>query len=255
MFGLNGKTAFVTGAGSGIGAAVAAAVVRAGGHVGVFDVDVDRAAATCDALGDDAIALSGDVRSSEHVRVALERTHEHFGSIDIVANVAGVIRYGRSDDFDERDWRFVIDVNLTGTWLVIKHALPLLAQPAASIINTASVQGMASQRLVAAYSASKAAVISLTRTLALDHASDGVRVNCVLPGSVRTPMLRSAAEAFCPDDPDSAIEAWGQQHPLGHVIEPEDVAQVYVFLASDASSAMTGSAIPVDAGLIARLAL
>ena len=163
--------------------------------------------------------------------------------------------YGDTDSLSFEDWDRVIGINLTASWLVSKEALPHLRKTQGSIIHTASVQGFASQPLVVAYTASKGGVVALTKAMAIDHAPSGIRVNCVCPGSVRTPMLRQGAELFSPEDPEGAMNEWGRKHPLGRLLEPEDVAPTYVFLASHLARAITGVALPVDGGLIARLAV
>jgi NAD(P)-dependent dehydrogenase (short-subunit alcohol dehydrogenase family) len=140
-------------------------------------------------------------------------------------------------------------------FLAMKHAIPQMrARGGGSVINLASVQAFASQPNVAAYSASKGAIVAMTRTLALDHAADGIRVNCVCPGSVHTPMLRYGAEYFFDDrEPDATMDDWGRQHPIGRLIQPDDVAGLVAFLGSDEASAITGAPYLIDGGLLARL--
>ncbi|MBI4304983.1 MAG: SDR family oxidoreductase, partial [Chloroflexi bacterium] len=121
------------------------------------------------------------------------------------------------------------------------------------IVNTASVQGFASQRLVAAYAASKGGVIALTRTMALDHAPDNIRVNCICPGSIDTPMVRQAAERFASDDPARAIAGWAAAHPVGRIGSPDEVAKAVLYLASPDASFVTGASLVIDGGLLANL--
>lgn len=254
-----GKTALVTGAGAGIGAAVAHALAAAGARVGVLDADPAAAEATAAAVtaaGGEALALGADVRVEAEVARAVEALAGAFDGIDVLANVAGVVRYGAAPDFSEEDWDYVIDVNLKGPFLTARHVVPhLRARGGGTIVNTASVQAFASQRTVAAYSASKGGVVSMTRTLALDHAREGIRVNAIAPGSVRTPMLRDAAERFGPDDPESTMAGWGKLHPIGRLIEPEEVAEAVLFLAGPRSGAITGTTLLIDGGLSAGLPL
>ncbi len=254
---LDGKIAIVTGGGKGIGAAVCAAFTEEGAAVGVLDYDADAAEAVARQLRDKgyaAQAFQADVRRAPNAEAAVARTVERFGGLDILINNAGVARYGEAPDFSEEDWDLVIDTNLKGPFLMAKYAIPAMRQRGGgAIVNTASVQAFASQQLVAAYSASKGGVVSMTRTMALDHAKDNIRVNCVCPGSVRTPMLRYAADLFVPDDPEAAMESWGRLHPIGKLTEPEDVARVFVFLASEDARVVTGAPFLVDGGLLAKL--
>jgi NAD(P)-dependent dehydrogenase (short-subunit alcohol dehydrogenase family) len=248
---LAGKVALVTGAASGIGAATVRELVAQGARVGALDVDIAGAAAV--ARGE-AVAFGCDVRDDASVRAAVHGVAERFGGLDIAVGCAGVVRYGRVDELRLADWDMQLDTNLRGVFLLARHAIPLLRERGGgAIVNVASTQAFASQELVPAYAASKGAVVALTRTLALDHARDGIRVNAVGPGSVDTAMLRSAAGVFSPGDPDAAIEQWGASHPIGRVIEPGEVARVIAFLASDAASAVTGTTYMVDGGATAKL--
>ena len=185
---------------------------------------------------------------------AIGRTVEEFGGVDLLVNNAGVVIYGEAPDFADEDWDTVLDTNLKGQFLMSKFAIPeMRRRGGGAIVNLSSVQALISQREVAAYAASKGGVVSLTKTLALDHAKDNIRVNCVLPGSVRTPMLWHAAE-LAPGDPDKTIEQWGRIHPRGTVIEPEEIASVVLFLLSNDASAVTGAACVADGGLSAQAA-
>lgn len=255
---LTDRVVVVTGAGAGIGAAVARMAAAEGAAVAVLDVDEAAARAVADeiaATGASASAHAVDVRSAEQVSAAIEVVESHHGRIDALANIAGVVRYGDVTELSEDDWDFQIDTNLKGVYLTCRSAIPAMRRAGGgAIVNTASAQAFASQPLVAAYSASKAGVVSMTRTLALDHAADSIRVNCVCPGSVETPMLRYGAEHLASGVPaEQTMHSWGEQHPLGTLIQPDDVAQVVIFLLSDDARAVTGSPYLVDAGLTARL--
>ncbi len=258
MSALEGKVALVTGAASGIGAATVFELAAQGARVGVLDLDTAAAQRVADAIGNaggEAAAFGCDVRDGDAVHDAVGGVAERFGGLDIAVASAGVIRYGRVDEIDEADWDFQIDTNLRGVFLVARHAIPLMrARGGGAIVNVASTQAFASQELVPAYSASKGAVVALTRTMALDHARDRIRVNAVGPGSVDTAMLHYAADHFSPQNPDAAIQGWGASHPIGRVIEPAEVARVIAFLASDAASAVTGATYLVDGGATAKLA-
>lgn len=257
--GFEGKVVLVTGAGSGIGAAIATTFGRAGASVAAFDRDESRLKQTCDALsasGAKVISVAGDVRSSTDAKRAVEACTRDLGGLQVLVNNAGVVRYGEVVDLTEEDWDLQVDTNLKGQFLMSKQAIAWMrGHGGGAVVNMASVQALASQPLVAAYSASKAGVVALTKTMAIDHGKDGVRVNCVLPGSVLTDMLVDSAHRFAPEDPAGALAKWGFAHPLGRVIRPEEVAEVVAFLASDAASAVTGAAYLVDGALSARLAI
>jgi NAD(P)-dependent dehydrogenase (short-subunit alcohol dehydrogenase family) len=249
-----GKVALVTGAGAGIGAATAKALAAEGAAVAVVDRDPATAEAVASEIG--GLPLRADVRSSPDARAAIGDCAARLGGLDVLVNNAGVVRYGELPDLSEEDWDLQLDTNLKGPYLMARFAIPLMRERGGgAIVNLSSGQAVASQPLVAAYSASKAGVVAMTKTMAIDHGKDNIRVNCVLPGSVRTPMLHQGAELFGPDDPEAAMEAWGREHPIGRVIEPEEVASVILFLASDDAAAVTGAAYLADGGLTARLAI
>jgi NAD(P)-dependent dehydrogenase (short-subunit alcohol dehydrogenase family) len=196
----------------------------------------------------------GSVANASDAKRFVDSTVERFGHLDLLVNNAGVVIYGEVPDFSEEDWDTVVDTNLKGHFLMAKYAIPEMRKGGGgAIVNVASVQALVSQRGVAAYSASKGGVVSLTKTLALDHAKDAIRVNSVLPGSVRTPMLERAAELE-PGDPEQTIAAWGRLHPRGTVMAPEEIASLVLFLLSDDASAVTGAAYTADAGLSVQAA-
>ena len=240
----------------GIGAAVARALAAEGAAVSLVDLDRGAAEAVSDEItksGARAIPIVANIGRSSQAEQAISRTVEEFGGLDLLVNNAGVVIYGEAPEFAEEDWDTVLDTNLKGQFLMSKFAIPEMRRRGGRIVNLSSVQALISQREVAAYAASKGGVVSLTKTLALDHAKDMIRVNCVLPGSVRTPMLWHAVE-LAPGDPDETIEQWGKIHPRGTVIEPEEIAAVVLFLLSDDASAVTGAACVADAGLSAQAA-
>lgn len=251
-----GKVAFVTGAGMGIGEAVAKRLAAEGASVAVVDFNRDSAERVAAGL-DRALALEVDVRDAQAVSAAVERTVSEFGGLDAVMSIAGLARYGTADELSEDDWDAVMDTNAKGPFLVAKYAIPHLRQRGGgSIINMASVQAFGSQQTVCAYAASKGAVVSMTKTLALDHAHDQIRVNCICPGSVETPMLHQSADTFHAGADKSKIFAeWGRLHPLGRVIQPAEVAALACFLASDEAAAITGAPYLIDGGLTAKLAV
>jgi NAD(P)-dependent dehydrogenase (short-subunit alcohol dehydrogenase family) len=252
-----GKVAIVTGSGMGIGEAVAKGLAAEGASVVVFDFDgaaADRTVSAIAALGGKAEAVVGSVSVAADAKRASTTAVEKFGGVDYLVNNAGVVIYGEVPEFSEEDWDTVIDTNLKGEFLMTKFAIPeMRKRGGGSIVNLASVQALLSQHEVAAYAASKGGIVSFTRSLAIDHAKDKIRVNAVLPGSVRTPMLMHAAE-MAPGDPEATVEQWGRIHPRGTVIEPEEISSVVMFLLSDEASAVTGAPYIVDAGLSSQAA-
>lgn len=255
----SGKVAVVTGAGAGMGAAVARRLAAEGAAVAAFDRDGAGAAGVAKEIragGGTAEPSEVDIRDAAGVAAAVESVTATFGGIDVLINVAGVVRYGEVPDVAEDEWDLVLDTNLKGTFLTAKYVIPAMrARGGGAIVNFASVQAFASQPLVAAYSASKGAVVALTRTLALDHAKDNIRVNCVCPGSVETPMLRYGAQQLDDRDPAEVMREWGALHPIGRLIQPEDVAGLVAFLASDDAAAITGAPHLVDGGLLAKIGM
>ncbi|MCA1832062.1 MAG: glucose 1-dehydrogenase [Actinomycetota bacterium] len=237
---LEAKVAIVTGAAKGIGAAVVSLLQERGARV--CGVDLEKA--------DADLAVEGDVSESRTSEEAVAAATSEFGRLDILVNSAGIQRYGNVIDTPTDEWDRVIDVNLKSMFLTAKHAMPhLIDSGAGAIVNVASVQGFAAQRGVVAYSASKGGVIALTRAIAVDHAP-AVRANCVCPGSVDTPMLRSAADLFGEGNPERALKEWGEMHPMGRVAHPREIAEAVAFLASPQSSFITGVALLADGGLL-----
>ncbi len=251
------KVIVITGAGSGIGRTAALAFAREGGSVVIGDINERDGAETARQILDSggyATAVPCDVRKPEEVQALIARAVADFGGVDVLYNNAGVVRYGTVEELSVEDWDFQLDINLKGTFLTCKYAIPQMRQRGGgAIVNTASVQAFASQKTVPAYAASKGGVVSLTTTIALDHADDNIRCNCIAPGTIRTPMVDQAADTFGPDDPEAAIAEWGRLHPLGRVGKPEEVANLVLFLASDEAAFCTGGCYRVDGGLLSPL--
>ena len=251
------KIAVVTGAATGIGGATADAFSEEGASVVLADVNetaLDERTGKLRAAGGNCLAVIADVsRPADAQRIAQEAVSA-FGGIDYLVASAGIQTYGTVVSTDEDTWDRTLDVNAKGVYLAAKYCIPEMAKRGgAAIVSVASVQGLLSQPNVAAYAASKGAVIAMTRTMAIDHASVNIRANSICPGSIETPLLRFAAEQHQPDDPDGAIKEWGGLHVLGRVGQPEEMAQVALFLCSDAASFITGATIVADGGLTIQL--
>ena len=248
---LEGKVAVITGAGSGIGEAAARLFAAEGARVVVADVSERKARATADAIaasGGEATPVVVDVRTTAGCAAMVTAALDTWGRLDVLFNNAGTTRPGRAPELSEDDWDLVVDTNLKGVWLGCKHAIPEMRRGGGgAIVNTASVEGLVGDRASVAYCASKAGVVNLTRCLAVDHAHEGIRANCVCPGVIGTPPI---LRWLVPDDEHR--DRLGRRHPLGRIGRPEEVAAVALFLASDEASFVTGAAVPVDGGLIAE---
>jgi NAD(P)-dependent dehydrogenase (short-subunit alcohol dehydrogenase family) len=257
----DGSTALVTGGSSGIGRAVAELLAAGGASVAVNSVNAAEAeavAAAITASGGNAIAVAGDVRDSAAMTSAASRAEGAFGSLDTLVTCAGIQAYGTVTDTAEADWDEVFAVNVKGVFLAARAALPYLRRSdRGAAVVVSSVQAYAAQTAVASYSATKGALNALVRSMAVDEARHGVRVNSVCPGSVDTPMLRGSARRFSDGSDEGAqraIDAWGRSHPLGRVARPGEIAEVVGFLASRRASFVTGEDVRVDGGLLAALA-
>ena len=244
---LEGRTAVVTGAGRGFGAVVAELFADEGARVVVSDVDGASAEATVRRIaeaGGEALGLRADVTSAGDAERLADAAVERFGALDVLVNNAGVASAGTVCEVSPEEWDRVMAINVKGTYLCSRYAVAHMARSGGgSIVCIASASGVIGQQGQVAYNVSKHAVIGLVRCMALDHAADGIRVNAVCPGTMRTPMLDAlSAEQL------AALEA---MHPLGRIGDPSEVARAVLHLAADESSFTTGSAFLVDGGLTA----
>lgn len=247
---LAGKTALITGATGGIGRATAELFAREGARLLVTDAAADAAADLAARLrsgGAEAVGIGLDVSSAQQWGEAITRVEQHFGRLDVLVNIAGVVDWPGVEDTDRQAWDRVIAVNQTGTWLGMKAAMPLLrASGNGSVINTSSVLGLIGSGAAAAYQASKGAVRLLTKTAAVEYATRGVRVNSVHPGVIATPMIQEILDAEGDQQPDVA------RTPMRRAGRPEEIAPTMLFLAGDESSFVTGAEFVVDGGLTAH---
>ncbi len=245
----NGKVVLVTGAASGIGRGIAERFVEAGASVTLFDIREGAVREAAESLSPAARVrmVAGDVAIEEDARRAVEAAVEGFGGLDVLVNNAGIEIFGAVPDLTSEQWDRQVGVNLKGIFLCSKYAIPRMGGRAAAIVNIASIHTIVAYTGTAAYDASKAGVIGLTRAMALDHAPDGIRVNAICPGYTDTPMLRSWADLQ--PDPQAALERAANLHPLKRIGTPRDIAEAALFLASDAASFITGATLVVDGGL------
>lgn len=237
----DGLSVVVTGGASGIGAAIVDAFLTQGARVALFDRNVQGA-------NPQALAIECDISDDVNVRSAVTSAVEAFGGIDVLVNNAGIGASGTVEDNDDDQWHEVYDINVVGLVRTSRACLPYLrSSGAAAIVNMCSIAATAGLPQRALYSATKGAVLALTRAMAADHLADGVRVNCVNPGTVDTPWVsRLLADAA---DPESERIALNARQPHGRLVSPTEVASAVVYLASPLSRSTTGTSIAVDGGM------
>ncbi len=247
---LNKKVAIVTGAGAGIGAATARAFAEAGARVVLADWDGAGARVVAAEIGANACAVTADVRREADVIALMERTVEAFGGLDILVNNAGRGLLGDVTAISDADWDDTLSINLKSVFLCSKHAVPLLrARGGGVIINTASNVAQVGIKARAAYVAAKGGVAALTRAMALDHATDGIRVNAVAPGVIWSKYYEKMLTEV--PDPDAFVAGLKARAPMNRMGTPEEIASMMLWLASDESSFATGAIFTVDGGMTA----
>lgn len=247
---LDGKVALISGAARGIGAAAAKRFVEEGAKVVIGDILEEEGKRTADDLGEAARFIRLDVTSLEDWQAAVELAQREFGVLTTLVNNAGILQFGSIQNEDEESFRRTLDVNVVGVWLGMKAAWQALTDASAehgcAIVNSSSVEGMGGMPSLSGYGASKFAVRGLTKGAALEFARHGVRVNSIHPGAVRTPMVTGASESAGGDP--GAVDYIAQMVPLKRMAEPEDIANLMLFLASDEASYATGAEFVVDGG-------
>jgi meso-butanediol dehydrogenase / (S,S)-butanediol dehydrogenase / diacetyl reductase len=248
---LQGKVSLITGGGNGIGRGIALQFAHEGARVGVMEIQPEACQRVADEItqaGGKAVALPADVTGAEDVKRAVEILTKTFGPPTVLVHNAGVMPEGTIDQTSERDWDRVFAVNVKGAYLTCREVVPLMRRAGGgSIVLMASITGVNGLPGLAAYSATKGALISLARAMAIDHAREGIRVNSVSPGTIDSPMLHHAVAAT--KNPDATRRAFDEVQPRGRVGTIEEVVNVFVFLASDQASYVSGANISVDGGM------
>ncbi len=251
---LRGKRVVVTGAANGIGRAIALRLTEEGARVVLADVDEEAAGAVAAGIGEsggEAVAQKTDVTRNGDVEALVRRAVSEWGGLDVMVNNAGVGVAGTAVTTTQEEYERVMDVCVRGTFLGMKHAIPAVAASGGgSVINMSSVAALVGIVDRAVYSAAKGAILAMTRASAIDHVGEGVRVNCIAPGTVDTPWVARITSGY--DDPEGARANMQARQPHGRFVTPEEIAAMAAYLASDESASVIGACMIVDGGVTAR---
>ena len=247
MFSLDGKVALVTGAASGIGRATARRYVEAGASVVVADLDQAAVDVVAEDLGERVAAVACDVADTAAADAAVATAVERFGRLDVLANIAGVLRFEHTHDVTDEEWDLVVGVNLTGTFKMTRAALRvMLPQGSGSILNTTSSAAFRASVWASAYGASKGGVLAFTKAIAVEYGRQGIRCNCVAPAGVKTPMIGNFR---VPEGGDFSLVQ--RIMAFDGELDPTDIANTFLFLASDEADRLNGTCISVDDAMLA----
>jgi NAD(P)-dependent dehydrogenase (short-subunit alcohol dehydrogenase family) len=250
---LDNQVAWVSGAASGMGEAISCLFANEGAAVALIDIQADKGRAVAERIrgaGDNATFIECDVCREDQVKSSIEQTAKTFGRLTTIVNCAGVVQVKQLHELDVADWDRLMDINVKSIFLSIKHGIPHLRKNTRSyIVNIGSVGSFVAQSSTPAYTASKGAVMMLSKSIALDYAADGVRCNCICPGITDTPMFREHMDKA--PDPEAAIRARLRRVPMGVSLTPHDIAKSVLYFACEDSAGITGTTLIIDGGYLA----